>query len=87
MATLPEFPEQGTFAAQVAANIRAEVARRGLTQGQLAAGLGISQTNVSKRARGKVEWSLNEIETVARLLGTTVSALCAIRDSNPGPAD
>ena len=76
-----------TFGAQVAANIRAEAARRGVTQTDIAMHLGMNQSTISERYRGKREWSLAEIEAVALLLRTTTSVLCAIRDSNPEPAD
>ena len=76
-----------TFADAVAANVRAEMARVRLTQLEVAHALGVPQSVISDRARGRTPWQLNELETVARLLGTTVSRLCAIRDSNPEPAD
>ena len=76
-----------SFADAVAANIRAEAARHRLTQTELARALGMSQVAVSDRHRGRTPWTLNEIEAVAQLLGTTTSKLCAIRDSNPEPAD
>ena len=76
-----------TFADQVAANIRAEAAWRGVTQRALARALGLAQPTVSDRWRGKTPWTLNEVEAVAHLLGTTTSTLCAIRDSNPEPTD
>jgi predicted transcriptional regulator len=87
MSELLTFPEQESFAAQVAGNIRAEMARRGVTQSQLAKVLGLPQSAVSYRHRGRTPWTLNEIEVVARHLRTTTSVLCAIRDSNPEPAD
>ena len=87
MSTVVEFPARDSFDQTVAANIRAEAARVGVTQVMLANHLGISQSGVSARFKGRVEWSLREVEAVARFLGTTTSVLCAIRDSNPGPAD
>ncbi len=87
MSAIIEFPRAESFAAQVAENIRAEAGRRGVNQSDIARALGIAQAAISERWRGRREWRLNEIEAVARLLGTTTSTLCAIRDSNPEPAD
>ena len=87
MSELVHFPEQVTFASQVAANIRAEMARYGISQTQMAAALGVPQSVVSDRSRGRTPWTLNEVEAVARVLRTTTSALCAMRDLNPQPAD
>jgi transcriptional regulator with XRE-family HTH domain len=67
--------QQSSFADEVAANIRAEAARRGVLQSQIAAALGLSQSGISGRYRGRIEWSLNEIEAVAHILGTTTSDL------------
>ena len=80
-------PQPQTYAEMVAANVRAEMARQRLQQKTVAEALGVPKNLISDRARGRTPWTLNELETVARLLGTTVSELCAIRDSNPEPAD
>jgi transcriptional regulator with XRE-family HTH domain len=70
-----EFPAQDTFAQVVASNIRAEVARRGIEQQQLARALGMSQAAVSDRFRGKTAWTLNDVEAVAHVLRATTSDL------------
>lgn len=49
-------------------NIRAEAARVGVTQTDIARALGISQSAISARWNGKTEWSLDDIDTVAILL-------------------
>ena len=64
-----------TFAEIVAANIRAEAARVGVTQRALARALGMSQGAASDRWRGRTPWTLNDIEAVARVLRTTTSVL------------
>ena len=87
MTTVLEFQQPDAFSDFVAANIRAEAARRGITQRELARSIGMSQAACSDRWRGKTSWTLDEIEVVARMLRTTTSVLCAIRDSNPEPAD
>lgn len=51
------------------------MARYQLSQSSLAAELGVSQTQVSKRLRGHVTFDLDELDIVARFLGTTVVEL------------
>lgn len=64
-----------TFTAQVAANVRAELARRGLSQVDIAATLGVSQAAVSRRLSGSVPLDVNEVAAIADLLGITPSQL------------
>ena len=59
----------------VAANVRAEIARRDLTQKQVAVYLGLSQQNLSQRIRGHVKFRDHELATLAQLLGVSVAAL------------
>lgn len=56
-------------------NIRAEMARRGVTQADLAAALGITQPGVSARLHGRTDWRLKELSVVAETLGVPLSAL------------
>lgn len=60
---------------RVPANIRAEVARRGLRQKDLAEMLGMSQASVSARLHGRVEFRLSEIEVLASIWGISLSYL------------
>ena len=59
----------------VASNIRAESARRGLYQRDIANALGLQQATVSKRWRGGRAWPLEDLQTVAEMLGVTVAYL------------
>ena len=61
----------------VAANIRAEAARRGIRQADMAERLGISQPAMSDRYRERTPWSLDETEKVAELLGLELGDLTA----------
>lgn len=61
--------------AAVAANVRAEVARRGVKQRAIAEHLGIDQRAVSRRLLGQVEWSVAELLSVAGLLDVEVANL------------
>jgi transcriptional regulator with XRE-family HTH domain len=62
-------------AALVGANVRAEMARRSVTQTTLAAALGISQAQVSKRLAGAVAFDVNELRAVADFLGVPLPLL------------
>lgn len=59
----------------VAATVRAECARRRLTQATLADALGLSQAAVSRRLAGTTPFELDELAVVAPLLDTTPSVL------------
>lgn len=58
-----------------AANVRAEVARRNITQVQIAAALGLPQSGVSRRMKGTVPFSLDELSAMAALLDVPLSDL------------
>lgn len=57
------------------AAIRAEMARRGFTQKQLADLLGMSQPTVSGRMTGRTDFTVSEVRAVARWLGVPLVAL------------
>lgn len=59
----------------IGANVRAEMARRGVTQAKLAAALGLSQPSVSARLRGVTPFDVDELHTVADFLGVPLSDL------------
>lgn len=59
----------------VAANVRAEVARRRIRQADIAGHLSIDQRAVSRRLLGHVEFSASELQKLAELLEVPVSAL------------
>lgn len=59
----------------VASNIRAEMARRGVRQSDLAVALEMSQGSLSKRLAGKARFDLAELQTAADFLGVTVASL------------
>jgi predicted transcriptional regulator len=57
-----------TLSGEVAANIRAELARQKVSQSQVAEVLGVSQAAVSRRLSGALPFELDEIAAVADLL-------------------
>ena len=59
----------------VNAEIRAGMARKALTQSDVASVLGLSQASVNDRLKGRREWRLDELLKVADLLGVQASAL------------
>lgn len=59
----------------VAANVRAEMSRAGLTQGQLARELGLTPMFVSRRLSGDVAMTPNDIELFAGHFGIDVAEL------------
>lgn len=59
----------------VASNIRAESARRGVVQSDIASALGVQQGTISRRWRGGRAWPLEDLPTVADMLGVSVAYL------------
>ena len=64
----------------VAGNVRAQAARLGLTQVALGARLGLTQGQITRRWKGQSAWQLNELGTVAAVLGVTVVDLVSEPD-------
>ena len=60
---------------QVGANVRAEMARRGITQTQLAEQIGRSQPQLSKRLTGASPFDINELTAVADALSVPIEKL------------
>jgi transcriptional regulator with XRE-family HTH domain len=60
--------------------------RQRMTQGQLAARLGLTQTGVSRKIRGERPWFARELLQVAAALNTQVSALLPNPDDFDPPA-
>lgn len=66
----------------VASNIRAESARRGLYQSDIANALGVQQGTISRRWKGGRAWPLEDLPTVADVLGVSVAYL--VTDNSDG---
>ncbi len=64
-----------SHAERVADAVRAECARRRITQHDLAESLGLSQMAVSRRLSGTVAFDVNELYAVAALLDVSVPTL------------
>lgn len=89
MSEIAELYRSESYSHRVAAEVRAHAARRGLMQKDLAKALGYDPSQITKRMRGQVDFTLNELAVLARLFGIEPSELlprCTVRDSNPEPA-
>lgn len=69
------------FVQQVAATVRAEAGRRGLTQGELAQEIGMNKVTMSTKWRGVSPWRLDELPRLAVLFGLP-SVYVMLRTSN-----
>lgn len=67
-----------TPAVQTGWNTRAEMARKGITQAELATAIGLSQPVISSRLRGKTTFDINEIAAVAAFLGVPLTQLLPV---------
>ncbi len=63
---------------RVAANVRAELARRRVNRQALAKAMGIGPMAISRRMSGQVSFSIAELYRVAEILKVDISALIAI---------
>jgi transcriptional regulator with XRE-family HTH domain len=70
-----------TFSDHIAAAIRAERARRRLTQAELAKQAGLSRTALADVEAGKRQVTANHLPAICRALGVPLSTL--IREANP----
>lgn len=87
MSTLKAVPDQpARLTDRVADEVRANMARARMTQTDLAGVLGLTQSAVSKRLRGKIAFSVDELEMVADALGVHPAVLLGgIGSNNPSP--
>lgn len=67
-----------TRTAAVGANVRAELARRSLTQDDLARHLGLPQPAVSRRIRGVTAWTVDELVAAAEFFAVEPVVLLAV---------
>ena len=69
----------------ISENVRAEMARRRVTQTELAANLNLSRAGLSARLSGKTLWGINELIPVADALGVGVATLIFGYENTPAP--
>ena len=70
-----------TPSATTGANVRAEMARCGVTQMTLASKIGISQPGISARLRGKTPFDINELCQIASVLDVPLAVLLPTESS------
>ena len=63
------------LSAVVAANIRAEAARRGWTQAEMCRRLSMTPVTMSDRFRERTPWTLDELQRVADVMDVDVLSL------------
>lgn len=86
----PAYKAPTSYSEIIRDEVKAEAGRRGISQRRLSSAMGISQQSISDRWRGRIPWTLDEVERLEPVLGLTRGALllmCARRDSNPQPSD
>lgn len=75
---------------RLARNVRYIMSERGISQVQLALDLGLTESQVSRRLSGSVDWTPDDIEKAARLLRVGIERLFTLPlpevDSNHQPA-
>lgn len=64
-----------TTTARVAANVRAEVARRGMSARKLALALDVPASTLSRRLNGTVPFDVDELAAVAAVLAVPLHVL------------
>lgn len=64
-----------TATAQAGANVRAEIARRGVSQAEVSRAIGVSQSQFSKRLRGFIAFDINELAAIAQVLDVPLTDL------------
>ena len=64
-----------TQSAAAGVNVRAEMARKGVSQAALGSHLGISQVAVSSRLKGKTPFTIDQLAQVAALLDVPLATL------------
>ena len=68
----------------IAEEIRVLMARRRITQGDLAELLGVSRPTLSSRMNGRVPWTVDELEALANYFDMPITALIAPQDKGWG---
>jgi transcriptional regulator with XRE-family HTH domain len=71
---------QRRFAEVTFPSLRAELARRGMTQNDMARILGCSQGHISARMAGRAPWRVSDLAKIARYMGVP---LAVILDDDP----
>lgn len=86
MTTVSHLPQPaGDARSRVAGEVRAWMARRGVTQTVLSAGVHIGQSQISKRLSGKIPFDVDELDRIAEFLGVDMLTLLGGAPQGGGP--
>lgn len=86
MSTHDVQPDLDPYAVELGANVHAAMWRRKVTQAQLGAMLGLSQSLMSKKIRGQVPTTVTDLMRIAGALGVDAGDLLPRLDSNQEPS-
>jgi transcriptional regulator with XRE-family HTH domain len=75
MSEIAELYRSQNYSQRVAAEVRSHAARQGIPQKDLATALGFVPSQISKRMRGTVAFTLDELATLAELFGVEPAEL------------
>lgn len=84
MSNLAYISQPDETVATIASNVRAEIARQGMTDAQFAARFGISAMGASRRLAGRTPFTTTEVARVAAFFGLEVGDLYK-RVTHPAP--
>jgi transcriptional regulator with XRE-family HTH domain len=73
--------ETRTLNERVAAEVRASIARKGISQSIVADGAAMSNASLSRKLRGQYPFAVDELLAIAPLLDTTASAILAAAEA------
>lgn len=73
-------PDADPVRASVGANVRAEMARRGVSQLQMSRVIGKSQQQFSERLLGRMGFEIKELLLIAKELDVPIEALASMDD-------
>lgn len=64
-----------TVDAIIAGEVRAELARRQISQVDLAKTIGVTRAYLKRRLAGQTAWSANDLAAIAHAIGVTIASL------------
>lgn len=75
MSNVTAFPERDATADVIAANVRAEIARMGLSDAQFAAQFGLTPMSASRRLSGQTPFTTSEVQRASKMFGVSIESL------------
>lgn len=75
MNSIAHLPEPDPTVATIAANIRAEIARRGMKDGEFAVAFRMTPMSMSRRLSGNTPFTTSEVKRAADYFGVPVASL------------